>query len=136
MSFKCCVFWCEKLYILFEKIWKWQLLLLEGNNKEKLTIKVKLMIIKLRWFWSSRQIIFQSIFWIISYLFLFLHLGIVVVKNRKEMDKGKNRAGGGKCLRTCASIVFSTIGVGAILISYIFCGAILFLTLEGNNGKQ
>jgi hypothetical protein len=31
--------------------------------------------------------------------------------------------------------VFSTIGVGAILISYIFCGAILFLTLEGNNGE-
>ena len=79
---------------------------------------------------------FKLTFIIISYLFLFLNLGIVVVKNLKEMDKGKNGAGGGKCLRTCASIVFSTIGVGAILISYIFCGAILFLTLEGNNGKQ
>ena len=79
---------------------------------------------------------FKLTFLIISYLFLFLNLGIVVVKNLKEMDKGKNGAGGGKCLRTCASIVFSTIGVGAILISYIFCGAILFLTLEGNNGKQ
>ena len=58
------------------------------------------------------------------------YLGNVVVKNIKDSNNEKN--GGGKCLRTCASIVFSTIGVGAILVSYIFCGAILFLTLEGN----
>ena len=55
-------------------------------------------------------------------------LGNVVVKNTKDSNNGKN----GKCLRTCASIVFSAIGVGAILVSYIFCGAILFLALEGN----
>ena len=55
----------------------------------------------------------------------------MVVKNIKD-NNSPRKNGGGKCLRTCASIVFSTIGVGAILISYIFCGAILFLTLEGN----
>ena len=61
-----------------------------------------------------------------------MYLGTnVVVKNMKD-NNSPTKHGGGKCLRTCASIVFSTIGVGAILISYIFCGAILFLTLEGN----
>ena len=68
-----------------------------------------------------------------NWSFILFYLGSIVIKTIKDRTKGKN-GGGGKCLRTCASIVFSTIGVGAILISYIFCGAILFLTLEGNNG--
>ena len=69
------------------------------------------------------------------HLFIIEHnLGTVVLKSISgASNSGKFRErGGGKYLRTCASIVFSTIGVGTILICYIFCGAILFLTLEGN----
>ena len=64
-------------------------------------------------------------------MILNLNTGSGAIKNIKDKGNEKDK-GGGKCLRTCASIVFSTLGVGAILISYIFCGAILFLTLEGN----
>ena len=73
------------------------------------------------------------------HLFIIEHnLGTVVLKSISgASNNGKFRErGGGKYLRTCASIVFSTIGVGTILICYIFCGAILFLTLEGNGQFQ
>ena len=66
------------------------------------------------------------------------NLGTVALKSISGTGKNAKfrERGGGKYLRTCASIVFSTIGVGTILICYIFCGAILFLTLEGNGQFQ
>ena len=34
------------------------------------------------------------------------------------------------------SVLITTLGIGIILVSYIFCGAFIFSSLEGHSGKK
>ena len=60
-----------------------------------------------------------------------MHVG----HRRPPRQTGEQRASskcGKRCLHVCTSVVFSTIGIGVLLVAYILCGAFMFKSLEGN----